>query len=167
VSRGSDIRATSGEDQDLIGRLHHVIIDCPDPSALADFYSQLLGLPVTCASPDWVVVAANDTTSGIAFQPAPGHRPPTWPDPAIPQQLHLDVMVDDVAAASPAASPPSQAQPGRRLRGDEPGPDGWLPRRIRCAGLPSLRYIRTSSKRSSPTSMTSGSRPHSVKPASS
>jgi MmyB-like transcription regulator ligand binding domain len=62
---------------------------------------------------------------------------------------------------------PTPAQPGRRLRGEEPGPDGWLPRRIRCAGLLSLRYIRTSSKRSSPTSMTSGSRPHSAKPSSS
>jgi catechol 2,3-dioxygenase-like lactoylglutathione lyase family enzyme len=85
----------------MIGRMHHVVIDCPDPPALAGFYSQLLGLPVTYASPDCVVVAANDTTSGIAFQPAPGHRPPTWPDPAIPQQVHLDVMVDDVAAAIP------------------------------------------------------------------
>ena len=42
-----------------------------------------------------------------------------------------------------------------------------LPRGTTCAGLLSLRYIRTSSNRSSPTSMTSGSRPHSVKPASS
>ena len=85
----------------MIGRPHHVVIDCPDPSALAGFYSQLLGQPVTYASPDWVVVAANDTTSGIAFQPTPGHRAPTWPDPAIPQQFHLDVMVDDVAKAIP------------------------------------------------------------------
>ena len=85
----------------MIGRLHHVVIDCPDPPALARFYSQLLGQPVTYSSPDWVVVAANDTTSGIAFQSAPGHRPPTWPDPAIPQQFHLDVMVDDVAEAIP------------------------------------------------------------------
>ncbi|MGH3409593.1 MAG: VOC family protein, partial [Streptosporangiaceae bacterium] len=28
-------------------------------------------------------------------------RPPTWPDPAVPQQFHLDVMVEDVAAAGP------------------------------------------------------------------
>jgi catechol 2,3-dioxygenase-like lactoylglutathione lyase family enzyme len=85
----------------MIGRLHHVVIDCPDPAALAGFYSRLVGLPVTYASPDWVVVAENDTTSGIAFQAVPGHRPPTWPDPAVPQQFHLDVMVDDVAAAIP------------------------------------------------------------------
>jgi catechol 2,3-dioxygenase-like lactoylglutathione lyase family enzyme len=83
----------------VIGRLHHVVLDCPDPAALAAFYSELLGLPVTYRSDDWVVVAANDTTSGLAFQLAPGHRPPTWPDPAVPQQVHLDVMVEDPAAA--------------------------------------------------------------------
>lgn len=43
--------------------------------------------------------AASDTSSGLAFQRAPGHRPPTWPDPAVPQQFHLDIMVEDVAAA--------------------------------------------------------------------
>jgi catechol 2,3-dioxygenase-like lactoylglutathione lyase family enzyme len=85
----------------VIGRLHHVILDCPDPASLAAFYAELLGLPVTYTSDDFVVVAANDTSSGLAFQLAPGHRPPTWPDPAVPQQVHLDVMVEDVAAAGP------------------------------------------------------------------
>src|SRR6266536_95621 len=65
----------------MIGRLHHVIIDCPDPPALAAFYSELLGLPVTWQEADFAVVARNDTASGIAFQ--------------------LDVMVDDVVAAEP------------------------------------------------------------------
>jgi hypothetical protein len=56
-------------------------------------------LPVTYRDDDWVVVAASDTSSGLAFQRAPGNQPPTWPDPAIPQQIHLDIMVEDVAAA--------------------------------------------------------------------
>jgi catechol 2,3-dioxygenase-like lactoylglutathione lyase family enzyme len=85
----------------MIGRLHHVILDCPDPAALAAFYSTLLGLPVTYRDDDWIVVAASDTSSGLAFQHAPGNPPPTWPDPAIPQQIHLDIMVEDVAAAGP------------------------------------------------------------------
>ena len=85
----------------MIGRLHHVILDCPDPAALAAFYSELLGLPVTHRSDDWVVVAANETTSGLAFQLAPGHRPPSWPDPSVPQQVHLDIMVEDVTASGP------------------------------------------------------------------
>ena len=85
----------------MIGRLHHVIVDCPDPAALAAFYSELLGLPVTYRSADFVVVARNDTSSGVAFQLAHDHQPPQWPDPAYPQQVHLDVMVDDLDAAEP------------------------------------------------------------------
>ena len=85
----------------MIGRLHHVIIDCPDPATLAAFYSELVGLPVTYRSDDFVVIARDDITSGIAFQFAPDHQPPRWPDPDRPQQFHLDVMVDDVDAADP------------------------------------------------------------------
>jgi catechol 2,3-dioxygenase-like lactoylglutathione lyase family enzyme len=77
------------------------VLDCPDPAALAAFYSELLGQPVTCQCDEWAVVAANDTSSGLAFQLVRDHRPPTWPDPAVPQQVHLDVMVEDVAAAEP------------------------------------------------------------------
>jgi len=85
----------------VIGRLHHVVIDCPDPVALATFYAELIGLPITWREDDFVVIARNDTTSGIAFQLAPDHQPPRWPDPERPQQFHLDVMVDDLAAAGP------------------------------------------------------------------
>jgi catechol 2,3-dioxygenase-like lactoylglutathione lyase family enzyme len=85
----------------MIGRLHHVVIDCPDPSTLSRFYSELLGLPVTYEDADWVVISPNDTTSGLAFQRVPDHQPPQWPDPAYPQQYHVDVMVEDVAAAIP------------------------------------------------------------------
>jgi catechol 2,3-dioxygenase-like lactoylglutathione lyase family enzyme len=85
----------------MIGRLHHVILDSRDPRALARFYSQLLGRPITYDSDDFVVISANDTSSGLAFQLAPDHRPPTWPDPTVPQQIHLDVMVEDVAEATP------------------------------------------------------------------
>jgi len=80
-------------------RLHHLVIDCPDPRALAEFYARLLDLPVTYDSEDFVVVAESDRTSGLAFQRATGHRPPTWPSPETPQQMHLDVMVEDPAAA--------------------------------------------------------------------
>jgi catechol 2,3-dioxygenase-like lactoylglutathione lyase family enzyme len=83
----------------VIGRLHHVVIDCPDPGELATFYSELVGLPITYRSDGWVVVAPNDTSSGIAFQRAPDHQPPEWRSPERPQQFHLDVMVDDLDAA--------------------------------------------------------------------
>jgi catechol 2,3-dioxygenase-like lactoylglutathione lyase family enzyme len=76
-----------------------VVIDCPDPSTLAAFYSRLTGLPITFQADDWVVISENDTSSGIAFQLALDHQPPDWPDPARPQQFHLDIMVEDVDLA--------------------------------------------------------------------
>jgi catechol 2,3-dioxygenase-like lactoylglutathione lyase family enzyme len=86
----------------MIGRLHHLVIDCPDPARLAEFYSALLGQSITFQSSDFVVVARDDATSGLAFQLAPDHRPPQWPDPQHPQQMHLDVMVDDLPSADAA-----------------------------------------------------------------
>ena len=41
----------------------------------------------------------------VGFQLAPDHLPPHWPDPARPQQAHLDLRVPDLepAAAAPSA----------------------------------------------------------------
>jgi len=83
------------------GRPHHVILDSPDPRALARFNSALLNHPITHASDEFVVVAADDTTSGLALQLAPDHRAPTWPDTAVPQHMHLDIMVESVANTTP------------------------------------------------------------------
>lgn len=106
----------------MIGRMHHVVIDCPDPAALAGFYSRLLGLPVTYDSADWVVVAASDTSSGLAFQLATGNSPPTWPDPAVPQQVHLDIMVEDLATAGLAVLElGATALPGDNVYADPAG----------------------------------------------
>lgn len=85
----------------MIGRLHHIVTDCPDPGRLASFYVELLGSEITYRSEDWVVVSTSSRASGIAFQLAPDHKPPRWPDPDEPQQIHLDVMVEDPAAAGP------------------------------------------------------------------
>ena len=68
---------------------------------LARFYAALLDQPITYENEDFVVVAANDQASGLGFQLAPDHRAPTWPEPEVPQQMHLDIMVDDVAQATP------------------------------------------------------------------
>lgn len=83
----------------MIGNLHNTVIDCPDPRALAAFYSQLLGWPVTSDSGDWVVIEDPAGRPGVAFQQAPELREPRWPDPERPQQFHFDVLVDDVDVA--------------------------------------------------------------------
>jgi catechol 2,3-dioxygenase-like lactoylglutathione lyase family enzyme len=98
----------------MIGRRHHLILDCRDPLALATFYSELFGQPITYQSDDFVVVADNDTASGLAFQLAPDHQPPAGPDPARPQQMHFDVMVEDVTASGPRVL----ALGARKLQGE-------------------------------------------------
>ena len=83
----------------MIGRLQAFVIDCPDTRALAAFYSELTGLPVTRVDEEdgWVVVGPDDGPH-LAFQHAPDHVPPQWPDPGHPQQMHVDVLVDDIDA---------------------------------------------------------------------
>lgn len=89
----------------MIGQLRSVVIDCPDPHALAGFYSELLGLPLAKGDTDddWVVIGGGPGQSRVAFQQALSLRPPSWPDPERPQQFHLDITVDDIETAEKAA----------------------------------------------------------------
>lgn len=86
----------------MIGQLHSVVIDAPDAHALATFYAGLLGMEVH-GSPgdDWRkdLAAPHDT---LRMPRDPAARPADWPDPARPQQFHLDVRVADVDVAEPA-----------------------------------------------------------------
>jgi catechol 2,3-dioxygenase-like lactoylglutathione lyase family enzyme len=97
--RAAGERTAPGQNGPMIARMHHLVLDCPDPGALAEFYSAVLGKPITYRTDSFVVVADDTSTSGLAFQLAPDHQPPDWPDPNRPQQLHLDLMVNDPAAA--------------------------------------------------------------------
>lgn len=97
-----------------IGRRHHLIVDCVDPQAEARFWSAVLGDPITYADDDFVVVASGPAASGVAFQRATDLIPPTWPAPEVPQQMHLDVMVDDLESAARAV----RALGARPLPGD-------------------------------------------------
>lgn len=102
----------------MIGQLRSTVIDCPDPRALAAFYSELLGLPLVHDEDDWVVLGGPPGQHPrLAFQRAPDLRPPTWPEPEVPQQLHLDVTVTDIEAAEEAAL----ALGARRLPGEGEG----------------------------------------------
>ena len=83
-----------------IARFPSFVLDCPDPAALAKFYGAMLDWKVD-VSDDWAEVRA-DYGQCICFQPVEDYRPPVWPDQDVPQQMHLDVVVDDLAAGEAA-----------------------------------------------------------------
>jgi predicted enzyme related to lactoylglutathione lyase len=88
----------------MIARLQCVVLDCSDVAELSGFYQSLLGGVVNQPDPRWSVDDGWATlhTSGdvvLAFQHVADHRPPRWPDPARPQQFHLDLAVADLDQA--------------------------------------------------------------------
>ena len=83
-----------------IARFPSIVIDCPDPGALAQFYGAMLEWETT-ASADWAEVRA-EHGQAICFQQVDGYVPPSWPTQDLPQQMHLDVVVDDLDAAETA-----------------------------------------------------------------
>lgn len=76
-------------------KVRSIVYECPDPSALAEFYSTITGWEVAYADDEWVTVKEGDVVR-LCFQKAPGFQPPTWPDPASPMQMHVDFTVDDL-----------------------------------------------------------------------
>ena len=84
----------------MIGRLLCLVVDCPDPGALAAFYEQLLGYRRVEDDSEWVTLASGDDLV-LAFQRVERYVPPAWPDPSRPQQVHVDVLVEDLDEAEP------------------------------------------------------------------
>lgn len=80
---------------DATGRIARIVIDCFSPRALAAFYAELLDMPVRIVdTPERVEIARGEVGPTLAFQHVVA-PPARWPDPAYPQQLHLDFVSDD------------------------------------------------------------------------
>jgi hypothetical protein len=82
-------------------RLHLVAMDCPDPYALAQFYSALTGIAVETwpgYPPEDMegIDLVHDTLPALSFQRVENYVAPTWPAGTTPKQLHLDFEVDDL-----------------------------------------------------------------------
>ncbi|QNS05839.1 VOC family protein [Streptomyces xanthii] len=75
-----------------------MVLDCPEPRPLAEFYAAVLGGSVTGDEGNWVDVTAPDGRA-LAFQGAPGFVAPAWPAADGSQQFHLDLRVEDLDAA--------------------------------------------------------------------
>ncbi len=86
-------------------KMVQTVLDTTDPRALAEFYRDLLGWsyrpgdePPGAGEPDprgqdWLVLRSPGGGPQLAFQRADELARSTWPDGAVPQQLHLDFAV--------------------------------------------------------------------------
>lgn len=77
-------------------------IEAPDPSALARFYSALLGWPVGHEEPGTaILVASSDVPIYMVFQQADDYQRPVWPPVPGEQRpmMHLDFQVGDLDPA--------------------------------------------------------------------
>lgn len=83
-----------------IARFPVVVLDCPDPKALAEFYAGLLDWTIKEKDGWWSIHA--EYGDSLAFQKVEGYTPPRWPGQEVPQQMHLDVTVDDLDEAEAA-----------------------------------------------------------------
>ena len=85
-------------------RLLQTVLDCTDTRLLAEFYRQLLGLVYRPGdeipesgrddpAPDWLVLLTRSGERRLAFQQVANLPATTWPEPGLPQQMHLDTTV--------------------------------------------------------------------------
>jgi predicted enzyme related to lactoylglutathione lyase len=89
----------------MIGRIDEVVIDCADPGALAGFWAQVLGgKPLERDEAWWYILPPGWTQ--LSFQRVPETK-------TVKNRLHLDVLVEDITAATAAAQ-----ELGARLVGE-------------------------------------------------
>lgn len=102
-----------------------VVLNSPDPQALAGFYQRLLGwtLYPSDDGSDFISLAPSEEAGyNLAFQREELYERPVWPaEQGKPQmQLHLDLEVDDldqaVAHAKEAGAELPEFQPQERVR---------------------------------------------------
>ena len=110
-----------------------VALDCPDPAALARFYSAVTGWEIDREPPDgpplededgeqseWVQLRAPGGGATIAFQQVEDYRAPEWPGAEHPQQAHIDFDVPDLDAAEErllaVGARKHEVQPGKTFR---------------------------------------------------
>ena len=73
--------------------LSTVAIDCADPELLARFWGELLGVGVAYRDDTWVALERTSQGGRLAFQPVPEAK-------VVKNRVHLDLLVEDLAAAT-------------------------------------------------------------------
>ena len=93
-------------------------LDCADPVALAQFYSQVLGWPVVHSQQEYAMIA--DGACSIGFGQVAGYQPPTWPRESAPKRYHLDLYVDVLDKAEELCLGLGATKPQ-----EQPTPERW------------------------------------------
>ena len=83
----------------MVLRINHqvVVFDAADLAAESGFWAALLGGTLDVEDDFHMVFV--DGSPRIGVQLAPDHVAPDWPDGKPPQQIHLDLWVDDIETA--------------------------------------------------------------------
>lgn len=101
-------------DETPLPRLRQMVLDTLDARRAAEFWRQLLGLayreghePPAAgeddpAGRDWLNLVHPEGGPCLAFQQVGSLPRSTWPEAGVPQQLHLDLSVPDIAALDAA-----------------------------------------------------------------
>ena len=89
-------------DDTVTGTYELAAFDVADIAAVTAFYTALTGWEVVRDVGDWVTLQSPDGQQ-IAFQQVPSHGAPEWPGQKLPQQFHLDLLVEDHKAAAERA----------------------------------------------------------------
>ncbi|WP_069713485.1 VOC family protein [Curtobacterium sp. ER1/6] len=81
------------------------VLQSPDPVRLARFWGALTGWVVHEDGPTWLRVRPADGEVGLSVQYDDAYTAPTWPPTPGTQgmQLHLDLQVEDLGAATARA----------------------------------------------------------------
>ena len=95
-------------------------LDCADPEALAAFYRAATGLEPAKESDGEFAGLRREDGFFFGFQRVDGYRAPQWPDQAVPQQSHLDFVVDDLDEAEAELLALGATKPEH-----QPGGDRW------------------------------------------
>jgi predicted enzyme related to lactoylglutathione lyase len=78
-----------------VGRLTQLVVECDDPERLARFWQDVLDLPEPEGSTDWMTLRW-EPIGRFSFHRVAGYRPPAWPGEHGEQQVHFDLLVDDL-----------------------------------------------------------------------
>jgi hypothetical protein len=100
-------------------RLGSIALDCDDPARLSTFWAELLDGQVAFSSAEFAAVKTD--RMWLAATRVENYLAPTWPDGAVPKQLHLDLAVDDLDQAEQRA-----VSLGAVRADTQPAPDRYL-----------------------------------------